>query len=80
MRLIGVDGCPAGWVVAEISLVDARIEVGMEPVDVPSFRIVQTFRRGVSSLVARNSTSPERFPAPGGTTSRRSVLAAIARW
>lgn len=46
MQLIGVDGCPAGWVVAESHLAAD----GARPLAAPQFRIARTFSELLASL------------------------------
>ena len=51
MRLLGVDGCPAGWIVAESQLIDGAAV----PLTAPSYRIVPTFGELLASLAGERA-------------------------
>lgn len=68
MRLVGVDGCPAGWVVAECQLADAAEDVGRRPLAEPEFRIRRTFEGLLASLAGERAVIAVDIPIglPGG--------------
>lgn len=62
MRLIGVDGCPAGWVAAECRLTDDTLSEAAALLLEPRFRIWRTFADLLASLAGERAVIAVDIP------------------